>query len=412
MKFGLIGKSLSHSFSREIHALIANYDYSLLEIDESELSAFFERRDFLGINVTIPYKEKAMAYLDEISDEAKKIGAVNTVVNRDGKLFGFNTDFFGMRSLINRAGIDCKNKKVLILGSGGTSKTASEVAKSLGAKDVKRVSRKEGAGDVTYDVAYRVHGDADVIVNTTPVGMYPCADACPVDLSKFKNPSGVVDAIYNPLCTNLVLDAKDRGLRAQGGLYMLVAQAVYASAIFQNKEVDERIIDRVFSEVLKEKRNVVFIGMPSSGKTTIGRIIAKIYKKEFVDTDAVIVEKQKMPISRIFETEGEEGFRRIESEVINELSMKNGLVIATGGGAILNDNNARALRRNGTIVFLDRSLDNLVATADRPLSSDMQKLKNLFEKRYDVYKSRADFTVNANGDIQDVVNEVRRLDLL
>ena len=407
MKYGLIGKPLGHSFSREIHALIADYDYRLLEIDEDELPRFFQERDFSGINVTIPYKQAVIPFLDEISDEAKKIGAVNTIVKKEGKLFGFNTDFFGMRALIKSAGLDLENKTVLVLGTGGTSKTAVEVSKSLGAKKIVKVSRKKSSDTVTYDEAYEKISGADVIINTTPVGMFPNADKTPVDVKKFKNLQGVIDAVYNPLRTNFVLDAESIGAKGRGGLYMLVAQAVYASALFLDKTADESVIDKTYARILKEKRNIVLCGMPSSGKTTVGKEIAKVFGKKFIDTDDVVVEKRNESISDIFEKYGEGEFRKEERLAIEELSKENGLVIATGGGAVLDENNVRALRRNGVILFLDRSLENLVATADRPLSSDAEKLKNLFEKRYDVYKSCADAVIPADGEIADVVEKIK-----
>lgn len=407
MKYGLIGKPLGHSFSREIHALIADYDYRLLEIDEDELPHFFQERDFSGINVTIPYKQAVIPFLDEISDEAKKIGAVNTIVKKEGKLFGFNTDFFGMRALIKSAGLGLENKTVLILGTGGTSKTAVEVSKSLGATEIVKVSRKKSSDTVTYDEVYEKFSGADVIINTTPVGMFPNADKTPVDVKKFKNLQGVIDAVYNPLRTNFVLDAESIGAKGRGGLYMLVAQAVYASALFLDKTADESVIDKTYARILKEKRNIVLCGMPSSGKTTVGKEIAKVFGKKFIDTDDVVVEKRKESISDIFEKYGEGEFRKEERLAIEELSKENGLVIATGGGAVLDENNVRALRRNGVILFLDRSLENLVATADRPLSSDTEKLKNLFEKRYDVYKSCADAAIPADGKIADVVEKIK-----
>ncbi len=407
MKYGLIGKPLGHSFSREIHALIADYDYRLLEIDEDELPRFFQERDFSGINVTIPYKQAVIPFLDEISDEAKKIGAVNTIVKKEGKLFGFNTDFFGMRALIKSAGLDLENKTVLILGTGGTSKTAVEVSKSLGATEIVKVSRKKSSDTVTYDETYEKYSGADVIINTTPVGMFPNADKTPVDIKKFKKLQGVIDAVYNPLRTNFVLDAESIGAKGRGGLYMLVAQAVYASALFLDKTADESVIDKTYARILKEKRNIVLCGMPSSGKTTVGKEIAKVFGKKFIDTDDVVVEKRKESISDIFEKYGEGEFRKEERLAIEELSKENGLVIATGGGAMLDENNVRALRRNGVILFLDRSLENLVATADRPLSSDTEKLKNLFEKRYDVYKSCADAVIPADGEIADVVEKIK-----
>ena len=237
--------------------------------------------------------------------------------------------------------------------------------------------------------------------------MFPNADKTPVDIKKFKKLQGVIDAVYNPLRTNFVLDAESIGAKGRGGLYMLVAQAVYASALFLDKTADESVIDKTYARILKEKRNIVLCGMPSSGKTTVGKALANDFGKRFIDTDDVVVEKRKESISDIFEKNGEGEFRKEERLAIEELSKENGLVIATGGGAVLDENNVRALRRNGVILFLDRSLENLVATADRPLSSDTEKLKNLFEKRYDVYKSCADAVIPADGEIADVVEKIK-----
>lgn len=407
MKYGLIGKPLGHSFSREIHALVADYDYELFELDENELEEFLNRREFFGINVTIPYKQEVIPFLDEISDEAKKIGAVNTIVNKNGKLFGYNTDFFGMKSLVEKLGVDVKNKKVLILGTGGTSKTSFAVFNSLGAAEILKVSRKASADAVTYEEVYKNHTDAQIVVNTTPVGMFPKSYASPLDLGGFCKLEGVVDAVYNPLSTNLVSDALKKGAKASGGLYMLVAQAVYASALFTDSSVDLSVIDDVYDKISKEKRNIVLCGMPSCGKTTTGKKIAKICNKKFFDVDDEVVKTRNETISEIFKKYGEKEFRKAESEVVERLSCLNGLVIATGGGTVLNESNVRALKRNGIVVFLDRNLENLVATDDRPLSSDKEKLEKLFNERYDVYKSCADIVVDANGNVDDVVEKIR-----
>lgn len=408
MKYGLIGKPLGHSYSREIHRLIADYDYELKELDESEVGKFLQDRQFAAINVTIPYKQTVMPYLDFISDDAKNIGAVNTIVNDGGKLCGYNTDFLGMRALIEKSGISVKGKKVLIFGTGGTSNTAFAVCKDLGAREIYKVSRKEKDGAITYDRAREQHSDVEIIVNATPSGMYPQVDGEPMDISCFHNLEGVADAIYNPLCTNLVLDARDMGAIGVGGLYMLVAQAVYASALFLGREADESVIDSVYERIAREKRNVVLVGMPSCGKTTVGKRLAELTGREFVDTDEEILKRIGMNIADFFAKHGEDAFRKIESEVIADLVKGAGLVVATGGGAVLKKENVRAIKRNSIVVFVDRPLDMLVATNDRPLSSSVDKVKKLYEQRYDIYKSVADEIADGSGDIDEVANRIRR----
>lgn len=403
MQFGLIGEKLGHSYSKEIHNLIADYGYEVREVKREELGAFMTERAFSGINVTIPYKKSVMDYLDVISDDAKKIGAVNTVVNRDGKLYGYNTDFYGLKALLIHNGVSVRNKKVLILGSGGTSDTAYNIVTGLNAKEAIKVSRTKKDGFVTYDEAARLHSDADVIINATPVGMYPDDDGVPVNIGLFPSLSAVIDAIYHPLRTNLVSDAENRGIKACGGLYMLVAQAVYAAALFENKKPDENLIDDIYGKILNDKRNIVLIGMPSSGKTTIGKALAARIGKRFADTDELIVGTTGKSIPEIFEKEGEKVFREIEKKVICDIAVNDGTVIATGGGVILDEKNVLALKRNGVIVYLDRKIDNLIATDSRPLSSNVDDLKKLYAKRKPLYEKYAEITIDDNDDVATVV---------
>ena len=409
MQFGLIGEKLGHSYSKEIHNLIADYGYELREVKREELGAFMTERAFSGINVTIPYKKSVMDYLDVISDDAKKIGAVNTVVNRDGKLYGYNTDFYGLKALLIHNGVSVRNKKVLILGSGGTSDTAYNVVTGINAKEAIKVSRTKKDGFVTYDEAARLHSDADVIINATPVGMYPDDDGVPVNIGLFPSLSAVIDAIYHPLRTNLVSDAENRGIKACGGLYMLVAQAVYAAALFENKKPDENLIDDVYGKILNDKRNIVLIGMPSSGKTTIGKALAARIGKRFADTDELIVGTTGKSIPEIFEKEGEKVFREIEKKVICDIAVNDGTVIATGGGVILDEKNVLALKRNGVIVYLDRKIDNLIATDSRPLSSNVDALKKLYAKRKPLYEKYAEITIDDNDDVATVVRRAEEV---
>lgn len=396
MKYGLIGEHLTHSYSCDIHAQIADYEYELCELRPEEVGPFLEKRDFCAINVTIPYKQTVMPYLDEISETAQRIGAVNTIVNRGGVLYGDNTDFAGMRALSEHIGVSLAGKKVLILGTGGASKTAQALAKFMGAEEYYCVSRFGRDGSITYEKAIAEHADAQVIINATPVGMFPRSAGRPIDISAFPALEGVLDAIYNPLRTNLVLDAQERGLPAAGGLYMLSAQAVHASAVFRGIEVDPKLIDKAYKSVKTAKQNIVLVGMPSSGKTTVGSILAEKMGLELADTDEYIVKKIGMPIADYFAKYGEAEFRKIEKETIAELSGTGGKVIATGGGAVLDKDNIRALKQNGVIVFLDRALNNLVATDDRPLSSERDKLERLYAERYDIYKAYAEVHIDAN----------------
>ena len=409
MEYGLIGEKLGHSFSKEIHNYLGNYLYELKEIAPEDLKDFICSKDFKAINVTIPYKESVIEFLDEISFSAREIGAVNTIVNKNGKLFGFNTDFLGLKELILSEGIELKNKKVLILGSGGTSKTAKAVAMSLGAKEIYRVSRKSGENLITYEDVYLYHTDADIIINTTPCGMYPNIGEIAVDITRFSNLSGVVDVVYNPINSALVVDAKDRGIKAVGGLLMLVAQAFFASELFFGTKFDKRKMAEIFSDILRKKENIVLIGMPSSGKTTIGKALAKEIGKDFIDTDEEIIKQEGISISEIFKISGEAKFREIESEVIKMISSNQGFVIATGGGAILNPRNTQLLKENGKMIFLDKKLEDLITTADRPLSSNFEDLKKRYNERYDIYVSSADYIINCTNDVNENVENIKEV---
>lgn len=396
MKYGLIGEHLKHSYSCEIHAQIADYEYELHEIPPSGLGGFLKKREFNAINVTIPYKQDVIPYLDEISDTAKRIGAVNTIVNRNGRLYGDNTDFAGMLALAKHIGVDMKGRKVLILGTGGASKTGHALAEYMGAQSVFYVSRSGKDGSISYEQAVTEHSDAQIIINATPVGMFPKQDGRPIDISAFPKLEGVIDAIYNPLRTNLILDAQERGIPAEGGLYMLSAQAVHASAVFRDIPLDESLVDKAFKSVKNDKQSIVLIGMPSSGKTTVGRILAEKCGKQLADTDEYIVRKIGMPISDFFAKHGEAEFRKIEKETVAKLSATGGRIIATGGGAVLDAENVRALKQNGVLVFLDRRPENLIATDDRPLASRRSALEKLYAERYDIYCAAAELHIDAN----------------
>jgi shikimate dehydrogenase len=411
MKYGLIGEKLSHSFSKEIHEALTDYTYEIRELAPNDVAPFLEAREFEGINVTIPYKEKVMSYLDEISDAAKKIGAVNTIKKVDGRLIGDNTDFYGMREMILRAGIEIKDKKVLILGTGGTSKTAKAVLADLGAKELITVSRRSSENTVTYENAITLHSDAEIIVNTTPLGMYPNTEGIPIDLSCFTNLSGVIDAIYNPLRTNLILEAEKRSIPAVGGLMMLILQAAKAAGIFLGAALDEKEVEGIIRKIFESKENIVLIGMPGSGKSTVGRMISEITGRAFVDTDTVIQEMTGKHPAEIIRESGEDAFRDIETQAVREVSKKSGIVIATGGGIIKRCENISLLRQNGKILYLDCPTDELPVTPDRPLSASREAIEELYRTRHPLYKKAANarVAISHQNELNHNANEVLKI---
>ncbi len=406
MEYGLIGEHLGHSFSKEIHGNIGDYPYEIKELAPDMLERFITEKDFKGINVTIPYKQSVMPYLDYIDERALEIGAVNTIVNKDGRLYGYNTDFFGMQALLLREKMELAGGKVLILGSGGTSHTAEAVAKSLGAASIINVSRESREGAVTYEEAYAIHSDVNFLINTTPCGMYPNIEGVPLDIERFKGLKGVADAIYNPLCSELVLRARKKGIIATGGLFMLVAQAVRASELFFDTKYEDSLIESIYKNIESKKGNIVLTGMPGSGKSTVGKYVAVATGKSFVDTDELIVKKAGMEIADIFKKYGEPYFRDMESEVIKELSLQTGLLISTGGGAVLRESNVWELKRNGKIYFINRPLENIIPTDDRPLSDNEEKLAGLYKERLPIYMKTADAVVDANADVDKVVHRL------
>lgn len=406
MKYGLIGEKLGHSFSAEIHARLGDYEYRLCELTKQELHEFMTKKDFCAINVTIPYKRDVIPYLDEIDSAAQNIGAVNTIVNRGGKLCGYNTDFYGMKSLIDREGIGIKGKNVAILGTGGTSKTAHAVARAMGAGNVFAVSRTPDGNSISYDELYARAGEINVIINTTPVGMYPHDSGVPLDISGFGALEGVVDAIYHPLCTNIVLDAMARGIPARGGLYMLVAQAAYAAKLFFDDDAMMSKTEGIFRALEANKQNIVLVGMPGCGKSTVGGRIAAALGRELLDSDSEIVNDVGMSIPEYFAKYGEGEFRERESEAVERLAQKNGVIIATGGGAVLREQNVKMLKRNGVVIFIDRSIENILPTEDRPLSRDRAALQKRYDERYPVYCAAADIRIDADASIDEVAERV------
>lgn len=402
INYGLCGRTLKHSYSKIIHQYLGNNEYRLLSLEKDELYELFESKNFKAVNVTIPYKTDAYNLCDVVSDEAKMIGSVNTVVNKDGKLHGYNTDYYGFVYMINRAGITLKDKKVVILGTGGTSLTAQAVCRGEGAKETIVVSRR---GENNYD-NIEIHSDAQVLINTTPVGMYPDNGRIPVHLDAFKNLSGVVDVIYNPNRTALVIEAEKRGIPCTTGLPMLVAQAVRAHEYFFDTKLDDNTIEDVYYKCLMKTLNVVFIGMPGCGKTSVGKEYASLVGRSFLDTDAFI-ENAGMSIPDIFEKYGEETFREKETQAIKMLCAMSEKVIATGGGAVKNPFNVELMKQNGIPVYLKRDLSKL-AIDGRPLSAGGdEKIKQLYEERRTLYENAADITIETREDIADCARRLK-----
>ena len=408
MEYGLIGEHLPHSFSKEIHEQLANYTYELHELEKDELDGFMKAKEFKAINVTIPYKQDVIPYLDEISESAKAIGAVNTIVNRDGRLYGDNTDQMGMTALIRRLGLELSGKTVLILGTGGTSHTAQYVCRKLGAAEIFTVSRSGKDGSLTYDNAAERCPNAQIILNTTPAGMFPKPDAQAMDLAPFRKLEGVVDVVYNPLRTQLVRQAQSMGLPAEGGLYMLVGQAVAAVEIFLDQKLPSDALDRVFQNIYKGKENIVLTGMPGCGKSTVGRRLSKLLDRPLLELDQLIEQKSGMHPSEIIRTQGEAAFRDLESEIVAEAAQETGCIISTGGGVILREENMRRLRANGRIYFINRPLRYILPTDDRPLSADRESLEKRFEERYPIYQATADVVIPVKGLPKTVAEAIRK----
>lgn len=394
--FGLVGHNISYTFSPEIHQALG-YTYEVFDMNEDELDIFMKAKNFKGINVTIPYKQKIIEYCDELDESAKALQVVNTIVNIDGKLIGYNTDTRGFKFALDHYNVQIKDKKVLILGSGSTSQSITSILETYDPKIIACMSRK---GDLTYDHVHAVI-DYEIIINTTPVGVFPHLNESALDLKPFTQLEQIIDVIYNPLRTQLVSEAISQHIPAYGGLMMLVAQAVFSSEIFFNKTVDKRKIVDVFNQLLKQKENIVLIGMPAAGKSSLAKRLSEKMNRDFFDVDACIEEKTGQPISSIFEQYGESHFRKLESEVISDLSLKQGIIIATGGGSILNDQNVKSLKQNGILYFVDRDLDALKIEAHRPLARNKSALQALYTERYPHYQSAMDTLIDNNKTLDD-----------
>ena len=400
--YGLLGRKLSHSLSPQIHAHFGSYNYELFCREPEELNEFFANDTLKAYNVTIPYKIEAYNRCDELSETAKKIGSVNTVIRRsDGTLYGDNTDYFGFSYMSESCGADYNGKKVLVLGSGGASLTVCAVAKDLGAEEIIVISR---SGENNYDNIHK-HYDADIIVNTTPVGMYPNNGERLVDLTKFRNLQNVLDLIYNPCRTRLLLDAEELGIPCANGLTMLVAQGLRAAEQFPGAKLLNKDTDSVCRLMLKEQKNIVLIGMPGCGKSTVGKILAEKLRRELLDTDEEIIKADGRTIPEIFENDGEKLFRELETSAVKNVGKQLSKVIATGGGAVMKKENRDALKQNGTVIYLKKDL-SLLSLDGRPLSKNEDAVRKLYEERKDTYEAFADFTVEVNADAEITAERV------
>ena len=413
MKYGLIGEHLGHSFSKQIQTRIAeienvkDYDYQLVELDKEEFKEFMEKKDFTGINVTIPYKKDVIPYLDEMDESAKAIGAVNTIINVDGKLKGYNTDFGGFLYMVKAHNVHMEGKKVLIIGNGGACAAVKAVCEHENAKAIVIVSRSSDRGASGYDEMYTSHLDADIVVNTSPVGMFPNITNAPIDVSWFHKLECVLDVVYNPILTRLCFEAQEADIKRVIGLEMLIAQAKYTFEIFENMSFDDSIIDEIKKEMLKDRCNIVLIGMPSAGKTTIGKMLEEKLGKEFFDLDDMIIAKAGKSIPEIFQESGEAGFRAIETEVAIEASKMNNKIIATGGGTIKHKVNMDFLRLNGITIFIDRDVDKLISSdPNRPLSSSKLALQQMHKERYPLYQKYAAYVAVNNTNIEETVDDI------
>ena len=403
MKCGLLGRKLGHSYSPQIHAMLGSYSYALFEKEPEEIEAFLKCGDWAGINVTVPYKKSVIPYLDELTPTAEKLGAVNVIVRRNGRLIGHNTDFFGFQTMLNASKLDISGKKALVLGSGGASNTVCAVLNDAGA-EVVIISR---SGENNYTNLH-LHKDAALIVNTTPVGMYPNTGIAPVDLEQFPNLQGVLDVVYNPARTKLLLDAeKNTNLVCANGLLMLVAQAKEAAEWFTDASISDDVIEPILHTLENQMQNIILIGMPGCGKTTVGKLLAESTGKKFVDSDERIVALAGKSIPEIFADDGEAVFRDWETTALAQLAKQSGLVIATGGGCVTQECNYGLLHQNGRIFWLQRDL-NLLPVDGRPLSQ-ANKLEVLYKIRKPMYEAFADHTVSNRNDPDSTVRQILRI---
>lgn len=396
---GLLGEHLGHSFSPLIHNMLSDYDYKTYEVEPEKLEAFVKNGGLDAFNVTIPYKKAVIPFLDEISPEAELIGAINVITRKNGRLYGYNTDYFGFAYMLNSANISVKGKKALLIGNGGAAATVKAVLTDRGVGEIITVNSKNNTRENLM-----LHSDASVIINSSPVGMYPNNRISPVDLSIFKNCEAVLDIVYNPAKTQLMLDAEVRGITAVGGLSMLVAQAARGFELFTDEKYEDGIIEKIIDKISRDTQNIILIGMPSCGKSTIGNIMSKMLSRQFLDADDEFKSMHGITPADAINTLGEPAFRDMESATLAELGKLSGVIIATGGGAVTRKENYPSLHQNGIIVYIKRDIDKL-STEGRPLSQ-RSSLNELFNRRKALYEGFADMTVENNGSAEETANNI------
>ncbi len=400
-KFGLLGRTLGHSWSPQIHSMLADYEYRLYEVEPGDLDSFLRTTDLDGMNVTIPYKKDVLPYCTRLSDAARRIGSVNTLVRlRENGWYGDNTDYTGFRYIVERSGVDVAGKKTLVFGTGGASLSVKAALADLGADPIVSVSR---TGENNYGNLNK-HRDAAILVNTTPLGMFPNTGAAPVSIADFPACEGVFDVVYNPQRTAFLLQAESLGLPHAGGLGMLVAQAWRSAEQFAGHDIPKEKIETIMSTLSRQMSNIVLIGMPGCGKSAVGRALAKALDRPFIDADGEIVKAAGCSIPDIFAAEGEAGFRARETAALSDLGKGSGAVLATGGGCVTRAENYPLLHQNGVIVWLKRDLSKL-PTAGRPLSQ-RNSAETLYQQRRDKYAAFADITVDNNGPLEDTVSHI------
>ncbi len=399
-KFGLLGRKLAHSYSPQLHNMLSDYEYKLYEVEPEDLDTFMATTELSGMNVTIPYKKSVMKYCVELSDVARKMGCCNTLVKMPDGWHGDNTDYYGFCAMVRNRGIDFDGRKVLVLGSGGASNTVCRASEDLGAREIVIISR---TGDNNYSNLDR-HADANIIVNATPVGMFPYNGQAPLELKQFPKIEGVVDLIYNPERTALLLQAEKLGIRHTDGLYMLVAQAKKAAEIFAGNAIAESENERINDVLRAEMNNIILVGMPGCGKSSVGKLLAQKTGRKFIDADQAIVESAGTPIPEIFKQDGEAGFRKIETKVLEELGKLSGVIIATGGGCVTRPENYPLIHQNGMIFWLQRDISKL-PTNGRPLSQ-ANPLEKLYADRKDKYAAFADAIIDNNGSLEATVDAI------
>ena len=380
---------------KSLHEDYLNTKYELISLKKEELKDFFIKKEFKGINVTIPYKKEVISYLDEVDPLVKRIGSCNCIINNNGKLKGYNTDYYGFKFLLEENEVSIENKNIAVLGSGGTYKTIKAVLEDLNANNIYCISRNKKDDNYTYEELLSLK--VDIIINTTPIGMYPNNYVNNIDLDKIENLELVIDVIFNPLRTKLLIDAKRKNIKTIGGLQMLVAQGIKSRELFLNKNYTLEEIRSCYFDLWVDKSNIVLIGMPMSGKSTIGHKLKEAFNKEFIDIDKEIVDKENKTINEIFEIYGEDYFRKLENELYTEYSKKNGLIISTGGGIVKNIDSIYKLKQNGLVVFIDRKIEKMIINNHRPLSKTKEDIERLYKERYELYLNNSDVKINNNG---------------